>query len=130
MKVYHGLENYAESVTVIDQDEDFIITDFKGELSDAIPLLFIQPYKTTILLEDYGFFSESGKCYLYLDMIFAFLIKDGEEKQTDMFLLQLEEELIAEVHDKEFIYFVSEHNRPLVQKWAASYQVRIEFILL
>jgi hypothetical protein len=131
MKVYYGFEKNTDNITVIDRDEDFIISHFSyDDITEAILLLYIQPRKTSKLIEDYGFFSESRKCYLYLDMICAFSLNDGEAEQTKMFLLQLEEELIAEAGDKQSIYFLSKHNKPLVQKWAEAYQVMIEFILL
>jgi hypothetical protein len=131
MKVYYGFENNLEGFPVLDRDDDFIITDYCiAESHEAIPLLLIQPYKTSLLFEDYGFFSESGKCYLYLDMICAFSVKEGDQNQIDMFLIQAEEELIAVEKEDEAIYFFSEHNKPLILKWAASYQVMTEFILL
>jgi hypothetical protein len=131
MKVYYGFENTLEQCPVIDRDGDFFITN-KGlaDSNEIIELLLIKPYKTSLLFEDYGFFSESGKCYLYLDMICAYVVKEGEQQQIKMFLLQAEEELIAVEKESEFIYFVSKHNRQLILKWAASYQVHVEFILL
>jgi hypothetical protein len=131
MNVYYGFENNLEGFPVLDRDDDFIITDnCIADSNEAIPLLLIKPYKTSLLFEDYGFFSESGKCYLYLDMICAFSVKEGDQKQIEMFLLQAEEELIAIEKETEAIYFFSQHNKLLILKWAASYQVKPEFILL
>ncbi|MFD1358167.1 hypothetical protein ACFQ4X_09630 [Fictibacillus halophilus] len=131
MNVYYGFENNLESFPVLDRDDDFIITDnCIADSNEAIPLLLIKPFKTSLLFEDYGFFSESGKCYLYLDMICAFSVKEGDQKQIEMFLLQAEEELIAVEKETEAIYFFSQHNKLLILKWAASYQVKPEFILL
>ncbi|RZT22380.1 MULTISPECIES: hypothetical protein [Fictibacillus] len=132
MDVYYGYENISsEGFSVLDRDDDLIITDHcTAGSNEAIPLLLIKPCKTSLLFEDYGFFSESGKCYLYLDMICAFTMKGGEQKQRNMFLLQAEEELIAIENETESIYFFSEHNKPLILKWASSYEVKLEFILL
>jgi hypothetical protein len=131
MNIYYGFENNLESFPFVDQDGDLIITKYRFEDStEAIPLLLIQPCKTSLLFEDYGFFSESGKCYLYLDMICAFSVKEGDQKQIDMFLLQAEEELIAVENEAYSVYFFSRHNKPLILKWASSYQVKPEFILL
>lgn len=131
MNIYYGFENNLESFPFVDRDGDFIIIKYCFEDStEAIPLLLIQPYKTSPLFEDYGFFSESGKCYLYLDMICAFSIKKGDQKQINMFLLQAEEELIAIENENDSVYFFSQHNKPLILKWASSYQVKPEFILL
>ena len=132
MNVYYGFENISSEVfSVLDRDDDLIITDYcTAGSTEAIPLLLIKPCKTSLLFEDYGFFSESGKCYLYLDMICAFSIKGGDQKQIDMFLLQAEEELIAVENETNSIYFFSKHNKPLILKWASSYEVNLEFILL
>lgn len=131
MNIYYGFENNLESFPFVDRDGDFIITEYRFEDStEAIPLLLIQPSKTSLLFEDYGFFSESGKCYLYLDMICAFSVKEGDQKQIDMFLLQAEEELIAVENETDSVYFFSQHHKPLILKWASSYQVKPEFILL
>lgn len=131
MNIYYGFENNLESFPFVDRDGDFIITEYRFEDStEAIPLLLIQPSKTSLLFEEYGFFSESGKCYLYLDMICAFSVKEGDQKQIDMFLLQAEEELIAVENETDSVYFFSQHHKPLILKWASSYQVKPEFILL
>jgi hypothetical protein len=131
MNIYYGFENNLESFPFVDRDGDFIITEYCFEDSnEAIPLLLIQPSRTSLLFEDYGFFSESGKCYLYHDMICAFSVKVGDQKQIDMFLLQAEEELIAVEKATESIYFFSQHHKPLILKWASSYQVKPKFILL
>lgn len=131
MNIYYGFENTLESIPFVDRDGDFKISEYYFEgLNEAIPLLLIKPCKTSLLFEDYGFFSESGKCYLYLDMICAFSIKGGDQKQIDMFLLQAEEELIAVENETDSIYFFSQHNKPLILKWASSYEVKPEFILL
>ncbi|MCM3716800.1 hypothetical protein [Fictibacillus phosphorivorans] len=132
MNVYYGLENISfEGLSVFDWDDDLIITDqCPPETIEAIPLLLIKPFKTSSLFEDYGFFSESGKCYLYHDMICAVSIKDGNQNQIDLFLLQAKEELIAVENETNPVYFFSGYNKPLIQKWASAYEVTLEFILL
>ncbi|MET3727821.1 hypothetical protein ABID52_001402 [Fictibacillus halophilus] len=133
MKVFFGYENIdtPAPVSVYDQQEDLIITSHRDEdLFEAIPLLSIKPLRTTLLFEDYGFTSDSEQTYLYLDMICVFYIKEGEEQEKTMFLLQAEEELIAEIIDKEQRFFIlgSQH-KLLVKKWASAYKLTIEFIL-
>jgi hypothetical protein len=134
MKVYYGYDvdniDSLLSQNIIDRDEDFVIIDvFESSLA-PIPLLHFKPQKTSLLFEDYGFFSNSGKCYVYQDMICSFYVNNGKEPEITMFLLQVDEELIAEVEDKQPIYIVSKHNESLIKKWAEAYEQDILFILL
>lgn len=133
MKFFFGYENMdtPAPISVHDQHEDLIITSQRDdELFEAIPLLSIHPFRKTLLFEDYGFTSDSDQTYLYLDMICVFYIKEGEEQEKAMFLLQTEEELIAEFTDNEQMFLiVGNHHKPLVKKWASAYKLTIEFIL-
>ncbi|MBY6035510.1 hypothetical protein KUV80_02550 [Fictibacillus nanhaiensis] len=140
MNVYYGIENLTasemEGIEIEDSEKDLsIIKNIeevpKDMLQEVIPLLQISPLRTTQIFDDYGFFSENRKCYLYLDMIIAFSIKNGLDQQEKMFHFQVEEELLAvsEDENKNLIFFLSEHNKPLLIKWAASYEIDIEFIL-
>ncbi|MED1863482.1 hypothetical protein P4V41_08470 [Fictibacillus nanhaiensis] len=133
MKVFFGYENLdmPAPMSVHDQQEDLIITSQRDDyLFEAIPLLSIKPIRTTLLFDDYGFTSDSDQTYLYLDMICVFYIKEGEEQEKTMFLLQAEEELIAEFTNKNHLYFIIDnHHKPLVKKWASAYKLTIEFIL-
>jgi hypothetical protein len=132
MKACYGYENLdvIEKMIVIDKQEDLIITErtIPG-ISDSIPLLQITPAATTLLFDDFGFRSDSQKHYVYLELISGFFVHNGKEQEKEMFLLQVEEELIAVVDEEERIYIISEHNHQLVKKWASSYKIHIEFIL-
>ncbi|ANC77853.1 hypothetical protein ABE65_014015 [Fictibacillus phosphorivorans] len=133
MKVFFGFENMEMPTPICgvhDQQEDLIITPNREKFLEAIPLLSIQPLRKTLLFEDYGFTSDSDQTYLYLDMICVFYIKEGKEQEKNMFLLQTEEELIAEIIENEQRYLVvGNQHRSLVKKWASAYKLTIEFIL-
>ncbi|WP_137788897.1 hypothetical protein [Bacillus sp. E(2018)] len=133
MKVFFGYENVETpvSISMHDQQEDLIISSQKyDERFEAIPLLSIHPFRKTLLFEDYGFISDSNQTYLYLEMICVFSIKEGEEPEKAMFLLQTEEELIVEFIDKEQRFMVvGNQHKSLVKKWASAYKLTIEFIL-
>jgi hypothetical protein len=132
MKTFFGYEMDETIVdsNIIDRDEDLLI--YEKELSgtiEPIPLLQIVPQKTSLLFDDYGFFSENRNCYLYLDMICGFYLFDGADLQEKaMFLLQVDEELIAVHEDSQPIFFASNQHKPLIKKWASSYKVEIDFI--
>jgi hypothetical protein len=134
MKVYYGYDvdqiDNLHSHPIIDRDEDFVIFDMLESSLDPIPVLQIKPKKTSLLFEDYGFFSSSGKCYVYQDMICTFYVNNGKEPEITMFRLQVDEELIAEVEDNQPKYIVSKHNEPLIKKWAEAYETDVQFILL
>ncbi|WNB93550.1 hypothetical protein [Bacillus sp. NEB1478] len=134
MIVYYGYEKGEDCsyIEVVDKEQDLIIVSEPLSLQESvetIPLLLIQPKKTTILFEDYGFFSDNQNCYLYLDMICAFSITRGNEHQISMFLLQVEEELIAIHEEKSTIFLLGRHHEPLIKKWASSYLVEIDFLI-
>ncbi|MBN3556115.1 hypothetical protein JYA63_17685 [Fictibacillus nanhaiensis] len=132
MKVFFGFENMEMPIPICvhDQQEDLMITPKRENFLEAIPLLSILPLRKTLLFEDYGFTSDSDQTYLYLDMICVFYIKEGNEQEKNMFLLQAEEELIAEFIEKEQRFLVvGNQHRPLVKKWASAYKLTIEFIL-
>jgi hypothetical protein len=140
MKAYFGFESTdkgrIQGIKIIDYDEDFIIIDdasafyekYAGDPPELIPLLNIKPKSTTFLFHDYGFFSERGRCFVFQEMLCGFQIVGGEEQEREMFLLQLNDELVvvAEQQDK-LIYLISSHNKELVKKWAQSYNINIEF---
>lgn len=131
MRVYYGYENIEiPQGQRTDQQEDFFITPIAVDGSgDCIRLLHINPIRTTTIFEDFGFISDSQKNYVYLDMICAFFILYSDDREKEMFLLQVEEELVAVVEDQKIIYVLGEHHQPLVKKWASSYNIGIEFIL-
>jgi hypothetical protein len=136
MKIFYGAESPGDVLVhqkdIFDRDEDFIIVtnwDTFSDPHDYHLLLNIKPLRTTIHFEDYGFLSEKGCYYLFYDMISVFFILDGDEQEMNMFLLQLEEELIAVENQEKPLYILSKHNLQLVKKWAKSYNIKIEFIL-
>ncbi|KZE66413.1 hypothetical protein AWM68_08625 [Fictibacillus phosphorivorans] len=132
MKVYYGYENIESAdINVHDQHEDLIIvSDTIVDFHETIPLLHINPIQTTLLYEDYGFVSDSQNHYVYLDMICAFFIIDTDEQpEKDMFLLQMEEELIATCKEEKRIYILDKHHQLLIKKWATAYNLDVEFIL-
>jgi hypothetical protein len=132
MKHYYGYESeevITDIMPIIDSADDLLIFDKPLLDTELIPLLKVHPQKTTKLFDDYGFFSKRGNCYLYLEMICAFLISDGNEQQISMFLIQVEEELIAIHEDTKPIFILGRQHDQLIQKWAASYKVEIEFLI-
>lgn len=132
MKVYYGYENMENAdIVVCDQHEDFLIASNAIEdFPEIIRLLCFNPIQTTLLFTDYGFISDSRQYYIYLDMICAFFIIDTDEHpEKDMFLLQMEEELIATCGEDKRIYILDRHHQLLIQKWATAYNLDVEFIL-
>jgi hypothetical protein len=132
MKRYYGYESediVSDIMTINDRDDDLIIVEEPLSDIEPIPLLKIYPKKTTSLFDDYGFFSESRKCYVYMEMICIFFISAGDMAQIEMFLLQLDEELIAVFEDDRSIFLVHIQFETLIKKCASSYKIELEFIL-
>ncbi|KXG11267.1 hypothetical protein PNH38_01645 [Anoxybacillus rupiensis] len=113
--------------TILDQDEEWVIVSQLPNLISSYETLFEleQPTTTTSLFSDYGFLSANGRFYLFASLVTAFSIVDGDPLEIDMFLLQLEEYMIAQESTGTIIYWIDGQYEELLVKNAAVYHVVI-----
>ncbi|MCL6587254.1 MAG: hypothetical protein K6T72_12230 [Anoxybacillus sp.] len=108
---------------VTDRDEDWVIvSELPTDVDDYETLIELDTPTVMPIFSDYGFTSFSGRMYVYAALITAFTIVAGDKIEIDMFLLQLEEYIVA---NEQTIYYIAKHQQPLLEKIAATYGVSI-----
>ncbi|MCZ0754631.1 hypothetical protein [Anoxybacillus sp. J5B_2022] len=113
----------VEPHTITDCDEEWlIVSELPDHAHDYEALIELDAPTVTPLFTDYGFTSFNGRVYLYESLVTAFTIVAFNKVETDMFLLQLEEYMIAQ---EQTIYYIAKHHQPLLEKTAATYRVAI-----
>lgn len=113
----------VEPHIVTDRDEDWVIvSELPDDVHDYETLIELDAPTATLIFLDYGFTSFSGRVYVYESVVTAFTIVAGESIEIDMFLLQLEEYIVA---NEQTIYYIAKHQQPLLEKIAATYGVSI-----
>lgn len=113
----------VEPHIVTDRDEDWVIvSELPDDVDDYETLIELDAPLITPLFPDYGFTSFSGRIYVYESLVTAFTIVAGENTEIDMFLLQLEEYIVA---NEQTIYYIAKHQQPLLEKIAVTYGVTI-----
>jgi hypothetical protein len=134
------IKKTAELVNVIDRDNQLVIIESKKEaenlaafyeekelLENQLILFKLEQTETTDLFFDYGFFSTNNCTYLYEETSLPFTIKNGELKQIEMALLQIEEHLIAKEKEEHTLYYIDRHHKELIEKYASAYKITISF---
>jgi hypothetical protein len=134
------IKKTAELAIVMDCDEQLVILaskeesenlaafyEEKGLLENQFILFKLEQPETTDLFFDYGFFSNGNGAYLYEETSLPFTIKDGDSKQIEMALLQIEEHLIAKEQEAQTLYYIDRHQKELIEKYAKSYKITLSF---
>ncbi|TYS68714.1 hypothetical protein FZC76_07150 [Sutcliffiella horikoshii] len=124
--------------SIFDSDDSMLITDSAMEakvvknmlmdwsiLEETYSLSLIENPIATSLFTDYGFVSEKNNHYLYQDMISIFRIESGKQVNIDMFLIQLEESIIAIEEQYKKSYIIDKENKEFMQKVARAYDIEV-----
>lgn len=127
------IKRYALSVSkplendiITDHDEEWlIVSELPARIRHYETLIEIEQPILTPLFIDYGFVSSNKRFYLYESLVTAFSIADGDPIETDMFLLHLEEYMIAQEKTDTTIYYIAKQHEELLTKVAATYDVTI-----
>jgi hypothetical protein len=134
------IKDIASNINVIDRDKELFIVENKEEFQwlkeyflakniweESYVLIEIENPALTDLFSDYGFKSSNGTYYLYLDLVSAFTIISGELESKKMALYQIEEHLVAQECNDHTIYFIDVHQKDLIHKYAAAYDMKVSF---
>ncbi len=130
----------AELVNVMDRDKQLVIISNKAEaevlkefyiskevFEDFYSLVHLSnSTKRSSLFEDFGFVSQNQQFFLYKNMVSAFTIKQGDEKEIKMALLQFEEHLIAQDHQ---LYYFDRMQIELMKGIARAYNLELTFLV-
>ncbi|NLP50922.1 hypothetical protein [Bacillus sp. RO1] len=124
--------------SIFDSDDSMLITDSAMEakvvknmlmdrsiLEETYSLSLIENPIATSLFTDYGFVSEKNNHYLYQDMISIFRIESGKQVNIDMFLIQLEESIIAIEEQYKKSYIIDKENKEFMLKVARAYDIEV-----
>ena len=128
----------AELANVMDRDKQLVIISnqaeaealkefyqSKGVFEEFFTLVHLsKSTKQTGLFEDYGFVSQNQQFFLYKDMVSGFTIKQGEENEIKMALLQFKEHLIARDHE---LYYIDRMHIELIEGIARAYNLELTF---
>ncbi|KPB05232.1 hypothetical protein [Bacillus sp. CHD6a] len=132
------LLQFKQIASIFDSDDSMLITDSAMEakvvknmlmdrsiLEETYSLSLIENPIATSLFTDYGFVSEKNNHYLYQDMISIFTIESGIQVNIDMFLIQLEESIIAIEEQYKKSYIIDKENKEFMQKVAQAYDIEV-----
>ncbi|WP_070120677.1 hypothetical protein [Bacillus marinisedimentorum] len=99
--------------------------------NETYTLILITDGAVTPLFFDYGFESQAGGRYVYAEMADGFQIKEGDSKQIQMALHQMQEHLIAKDTDGEHtVYLYDRQHKELMERFAKAYSITIKFLNL
>lgn len=124
--------------SIFDSDDSMLITDSAMEakvvknmlmdrsiLEETYSLSLIENPVASSLFTDYGFVSEKNNHYLYQDMISIFRIESGKQADIDMFLIQMEESIIAIEEQYKKSYIIDKENKEFMVKVARAYDIEV-----
>ena len=124
--------------SIFDSDDSTLITDSAMEakvvknmlmdrsiLEETYSLSLIENPVASSLFTDYGFVSEKNNHYLYQDMISIFRIESGKQADIDMFLIQMEESIIAIEEQYNKSYIIDKENKEFMVKVARAYDIEV-----
>ena len=124
--------------SIFDSDDSMLITDSAMEakvvknmlmdrsiLEETYSLSLIENPVASSLFTDYGFVSEKNNHYLYQDMISIFRIESGKQADIEMFLIQMEESIIAIEEQYKKAYIIDKENKEFMVKVARAYDIEV-----
>lgn len=124
--------------SIFDSDDSTLITDSAMEakviknmlmdrsiLEETYSLSLIENPVASSLFTDYGFVSEKNNHYLYQDMISIFRIESGKQADIEMFLIQMEESIIAIEEQYKKAYIIDKENKEFMVKVARAYDIEV-----
>ncbi|MCA1031726.1 hypothetical protein LCL95_11890 [Bacillus timonensis] len=92
------------------------------------PLVQLELVRASLSFDDYGIRTINHLNYLFLDMVSAFIIKNGNKEQIEMALYQFEEHIIATDEGQPSpIYFIDCHLEKLIKGIAKAYDIEVSF---
>lgn len=129
----------AELAKVFDRDKQLVILNDREEavalqeyyiskniFQDFYPLLYLSPNsEITPSFSDYGFVSQNNEYFLYKKMVSCFTIRNGEQPQIEMAILQMEEHLICKEGE---LFFVDHMSIELMEGIARAYNIELTFL--
>ncbi|WP_404428693.1 hypothetical protein [Sutcliffiella horikoshii] len=124
--------------SIFDSDDSMLITDSAMEakvvknmlmdrsiLEETYSLSLIENPVASSLFTDYGFVSEKNNHYLYQDMISIFQIESGKQADINMFLIQMEESIIAIEEQYNKSYIIDKESKEFMIKVARAYDIEV-----
>ncbi|MGA9290343.1 MAG: hypothetical protein WBV93_18585 [Anaerobacillus sp.] len=128
----------AELANVMDRDKQLVIMSNQTEaealkefyqskevFEEFFTLVHLsKSTKLTGIFDDYGFVSQNQQFFLYKNMVSGFTIKQGEENEIKMALLQFKEHLIARDHE---LYYIDRMQIELIEGIARAYNLELTF---
>jgi len=126
--------------SIFDSDENMLITDSALEakvvknllldrciLEETYTLSLLENPVASSLFTDYGFVSEKNNHFMYQDMISIFKIESGKQEDINMFLIQMEESIIAMEEQYNKSYIIDKENKEYMLKVALAYDIEVSF---
>ncbi|WP_404443579.1 hypothetical protein LG307_15060 [Sutcliffiella horikoshii] len=126
--------------SIFDSDENMLITDSALEakvvknllldrciLEETYTLSLLENPVASSLFTDYGFVSEKNNHFMYQDMISIFKIESGKQEDINMFLIQMEESIIAMEEQYNRSYIIDKENKEYMLKVARAYDIEVSF---
>ncbi len=96
-------------------------------LEETYALSLLENPVASSLFSDYGFVTEKNNHFLYQDMVSIFLIESGKQEDIHMFLIQLEESIIATEEQYKKSYIIDKEYKEYIIKVAKAYDIEVSF---
>lgn len=96
-------------------------------LEETYVLSLLENPIASSLFTDYGFITEKNNHFLYQDMVSIFRIESGKQEDINMFLIQLEESIIAMEEQYKKSYIIDKEHKEYIIKVAKAYDIEVSF---
>ncbi|MCG1022655.1 hypothetical protein [Sutcliffiella horikoshii] len=96
-------------------------------LEETYVLSLLENPIASSLFTDYGFITEKNNHFLYQDMVSIFRIESGRQEDINMFLIQLEESIIAMEEQYKKSYIIDKEHKEYIIKVAKAYDIEVSF---
>jgi hypothetical protein len=96
-------------------------------LEETYVLSLLENPIASSLFTDYGFVTEKNNHFLYQEMVSIFRIESGKQEDINMFLIQLEESIIAMEEQFKKSYIIDKEHKEYIIKVAKAYDIEVSF---
>ncbi|WP_342515383.1 hypothetical protein [Sutcliffiella sp. FSL R7-0096] len=96
-------------------------------LEETYVLSLLENPIASSLFTDYGFVTEKNNHFLYQEMVSIFRIESGKQEDINMFLIQLEESIIAMEEQFKKSYIIDKEHKEYIVKVAKAYDIEVSF---
>lgn len=96
-------------------------------LEETYVLSLLENPIASSLFTDYGFITKKNNHFLYQDMVSIFRIESGKQEDINMFLIQLEESIIAMEEQYKKSYIIDKEHKEYIIKVAKAYDIEVSF---